>query len=114
MDDSQIKTMQAELKLKKMELDLIQAIDKLRDEISEPGALLVSTVDFLADWFQVDLCMLFLIDRETGISELKAERVRGEKASWLEKAIPAELAERVTQLNQITLWSARRRCPPRL
>lgn len=106
MDDSQIKTMQEELKLKKMELDLIQAIDKLRDEISEPQALLVSTVDFLADWFKVNLCMLFLIDRETGISELKAARVRGEKASWLEKAIPAELAERVTQLNQITRWSA--------
>ena len=66
MDDSQIKAMQEELKLKQMELDLIQAIDKIRDAATESGALLVSTVDFLADWFQVDLCLLFLIDREKG------------------------------------------------
>ena len=56
MDDSQINAMQEELKLKKMELELVQAIDKIRDEVTEPGALLVATVDFLADWFKVDLC----------------------------------------------------------
>jgi class 3 adenylate cyclase/GAF domain-containing protein len=111
MEDPQFKTMQEELRLRKMELELIQAIDKIRDEVSEPGALLVSTVDFLADWFKVDLCMLFLIDRETGVSELKAERLRGEKTSRLEQAIPADLAERVTHLDQITLWSAREVLP---
>jgi adenylate cyclase len=111
MDDSQIKAMQEELKLKEMELELVQAIDKIRDEVTEPGALLVSTVDLLADWFKVDLCMLFLIDRETGVSELKAERLLGERASGFEKAIPEDLPGRVTHLDQIKRWSAQEALP---
>ena len=107
MDDSQIKAMQEELKLKQMELDLIQAIDKIRDAATESGALLVSTVDFLADWFQVDLCLLFLIDRETGVSELKAVRDRSEQPGWLAKVIPPDLAERITHLDQITVWDVK-------
>lgn len=106
MDNPQIKALQEELSLRKMELDLIQAIDKIRDEVAEPGALLVSTVDFLAEWFKVDLCLLFLIDRETGISELKAARNRSDKPGWMEKVISPELAERVTHLEQVTLWKA--------
>ena len=106
MDNPQIKALQEELSLRKMELDLIQAIDKIRDEVAEPGALLVSTVDFLAEWFKVDLCLLFLIDRETGISELKAARNRSDKPGWMEKVISPDLAERVTHLEQVTLWKA--------
>jgi adenylate cyclase len=112
MDDSQIKALQEELNLKKLELDLIQAIDKIRDEITEPGALLVSAVDFLAEWFKVDLCLLFLIDRETGVSELRAARDRSEKPGWLEKVLSPEFAERVTHLDQIAVWDARQVLPP--
>jgi len=111
MEDANLKALQEELELKKMELDLVQAIDKIRDETAEPGALIVSTVDFLAEWFRVDLCLLFLIDRETGISELKATRDRSENPGWLEKVISPDLAERVTHLDQVTLWDAREVLP---
>lgn len=111
MDESRVKALQEELELRKMELDLILAIDKIRDAATEPGTLLVSTVDFLADWFKVDLCLLFLIDRETGVSELKAARDRSDKPGWLEKVISQDLAERVTHLDQITLWEAREVLP---
>ena len=104
MDEDKVKAMEAELRLKKMELDLIQAIDKIRDEAAEPGALLVSTVDFLADWFKVDLCLLFLLDRETGAAELKAARDRSAKPGGLQKWIPPEFAEKVTHLDGVMVW----------
>lgn len=107
MDEDKVKAMEAELELKKMELDLIQAIDKIRDEATEPGALLVSAVDFLADWFKVDLCLLFLLDRETGVSELKAARDRSAQPGGLQKWIPPETAERVTYLDSSVLWDAK-------
>jgi adenylate cyclase len=107
MDEDKIKAIQAELELKKMELDLIQAIDKIRDDASEPGALLVSAVDFLADWFKVDLCLLFLLDRETGAAELKAARDRSAKPGGLQKWIPPEFAERVTHLDGVVVWDAK-------
>lgn len=106
MDETQIKALQEELEFRKMEINLIQAIDKIRDASADNGTLLVSTVDFLAEWFKADLCLLFLIDRETGVSELKAARDRSEQQGWLEKVLSPELAERVTHLEQITLWSA--------
>lgn len=91
MDEDKVKAMEAELRLKKMELDLIQAIDKIRDEAAEPGALLVSTVDFLADWFKVDLCLLFLLDRETGAAELKAARDPQRETRRVTKVDPARI-----------------------
>jgi adenylate cyclase len=106
MDEGKVKAMEAELRLKKMELDLIQAIDKIRDEAAEPGALLVSAVDFLADWFKVDLCLLFLLDRETGAAELKAARDRSAQPGGLQKWIPPEFAERVTHLDGVMVWDA--------
>jgi adenylate cyclase len=111
MGEDMIKSLQEELELKKRELSLIQAIDLIRDAATEPGALLVSTVDFLADWFKADLCLLFLIDRETGVSELKAARDRSVKPGWLEKVIAPEFAERVTHLEQIAVWDAREVLP---
>ena len=92
------------LKLKQAELDLILAIDHVRDTLPEPSAMLAAIADVLADQFQADLCLLCLLDRETGELELKAITQRGERLGQLEPAITRELAQRTAETEDIAVW----------
>jgi adenylate cyclase len=87
------------------------AIDEIRDSVPEPAAVLASIVDLLAERLEVDLCLLFLLDRETGDAELKAvtDRTRGE--GQLQQIITRELAEEAIGLDGVTVWEARDKLP---
>ena len=66
MSEEKQRALQDALELKQKQLDLLKAIDEIRDTVPEPGAMLASIVNLLADRLEADLCLMFLLDRETG------------------------------------------------
>jgi class 3 adenylate cyclase/GTP-sensing pleiotropic transcriptional regulator CodY len=111
MSEEKLKALQDALDLKQKELDLIMAIDEIRDTVPEPAAMLTSIVNLLADQLEADLCLMFLLDRETGEAELKAISDRSQEFSQLQQVITRELAEQAIGLDRITIWEAREKLP---
>ena len=56
---------------------MVQTIDRVRDTAPAPEAMFVGILGILAERFQVSLCQLYLVNRETGILELWAVNERG-------------------------------------
>lgn len=107
MNEDEVKALQTALALKQKELDLVMAIDHIRDTTPEPMAMLTSIVNLLADELGAELCLLSLIDPETGIIELKAINQRSDKFANLKRLLTRELAERIVQLKGVTIWQGR-------
>jgi class 3 adenylate cyclase/GAF domain-containing protein len=101
-----------QVRLKQREIDLIMAIDEIRDSAPEPGAMLRSITTLLANWFEAELCLLYLLDREAHVVELKAVNDGGETREALQGAISEHLAARAVQLDRIMTWDAREALPP--
>jgi adenylate cyclase len=59
------------------QLDVIQTIDRVRDTAPAPEAMFVGILSVLAERFQAGLCQLYLVNRETGVLELRAVNERG-------------------------------------
>jgi adenylate cyclase len=105
-------TLRDELEQKHKELDLILAIDHIRDTIPDPPAMLSAIANALAERFHAELCLLCLLDRETGVLELKAVNDRSEPLDQLEPVITRELAQRVVRANDVTIWEGSQVLPP--
>jgi GTP-sensing pleiotropic transcriptional regulator CodY len=111
MSDKQIEALKDALELKQKELDLITAIDEVRDSISEPEAMFKEIVNLLADRFEADLCLLFLLDRETGVVKPTATNDRSQQFEPLQQLITRELAERAVRLDDVTGWVGHQELP---
>ena len=94
------------LALQQRKLDLLVKIDNIRDTVPEPSAMLVAIANVLTDQFQADLCLLCLLERETGELELKAFTNRGERLGELEPIITRELGERAVRADDVVIWEA--------
>jgi adenylate cyclase len=111
MSDKQIEALKDALELKQKELDLITAIDEVRDSISEPEAMFKEIMNLLAVRFEADLCLLFLLDRETGEVKLAATNDPSQQFESLQQLITQELAERTVWLDDVTMWVGRQELP---
>jgi adenylate cyclase len=100
----ELETLRRTLERKQRELSLIQAIDHIRDTVTEPSAMLVAIVNTLADQFEADLCLLCLLDRETGELELKAVNELRKYPYHLDAVTIRELAERAIQARAVAIW----------
>src|SRR5262245_46279006 len=87
--------------LKQKELELVLAIDHIRDTIPEPPAMLVAIANLLADRLPADLCCIALRERDTGQMELKAISQRHQAPLPFSR----DLVERAVQLAGITVWT---------
>jgi class 3 adenylate cyclase len=65
------------MSLVERELEIVLAIDRVRDTTQGPETLFAGIVSVLADRFRADACLLYVLDRETGDLELKAMSQRG-------------------------------------
>jgi len=95
--------LQEELKHKSKTIELIMAIDDIRDTVSDPVAMLTSIVKLLVDQFEADFCMLALINPETGELELKAVNMRNQEVSQGAFMSSHQWAERAMSLDQVTI-----------
>jgi class 3 adenylate cyclase len=81
------------------------AIDHIRDTNPEPVTMLSAIVNLLANRLEADLCLLSLLEPETGAATLKAVSERGHHFGQLGQIITRELAERAIALDQATVWA---------
>jgi len=109
-----LQALHQELALKQKELDLILAIDHIRDTVPKPSAMLAAIANLLADQFQASFCLLCLLDRETGELELKAVSDRGNVLAQLGVALIRDLAGRAVGTDNITIWERGDMLPPPL
>jgi adenylate cyclase len=97
-------TLRASLEQKEAALELIMAIDHARDALPEPSAMLSAIANVVTDRLQADLCLLCLLDRETGELELKAVDDRGDQLNRLDPLVARELAAWVIESGGVALW----------
>ena len=69
-------TLKRQLAFKEKELDIILAIDHIRDTASGPTAMLSGIVDVVIDQFRASMCLLYIINPEDQRLELKVLRER--------------------------------------
>ena len=112
MSQESLEVLQAKIKLQQKKLDLISAIDHIRDTASEPSTMLTNIVNVVADFLHVDLCLLSLIDRETGEPEMKTISDRSHQLGQLGLALTPELIKRAVKLDRVTLWQGDEILPP--
>lgn len=84
-------------------LELINAIDRIRDEAPDPMAMLTSIVTLITSRFDSDLCLLSLIDHETDELELKAINDTAGYMSKLGAEAVRQLASRAASLHEIDI-----------
>lgn len=94
----------ADLADKEKKLKLIMDIDHIRDTVHDPTAMLAAIVNLLAEDFNADLCLLSLLDRESGEIELKAMRKRNAALGNLDQLVDRELTAEVMKLKHVTIW----------
>ncbi|MFP4395917.1 MAG: adenylate/guanylate cyclase domain-containing protein, partial [Anaerolineales bacterium] len=69
-------TLERQLAFREKELDIILAIDHIRDTASKPTAMFSGIVDVVIDQFHATMCLLYIINPEDQRLELKALRER--------------------------------------
>jgi adenylate cyclase len=96
-------TLRDRLKLKQKGLNLVLAIDRIRDTVPEPPAMLTAIVNALADQLQANLCLLYLVNQETGEPEMKAASDRGQRIDQLDPGTARDLAQRAAEADGIII-----------
>jgi adenylate cyclase len=97
------RTLRDRFDLKQKELNLVLAIDRIRDTAPEPSTMLTAIANALANELQADLCLLYLADWETGELELKAASDRSERLDCLDPATAQDLAQRAVEADGIVI-----------
>ena len=88
MSQENIASLQEELELKRRELDLVLAIDHIRDTAPDPAAMLSAIVKTLVDHFQLSHCAISLLEPETRQIQLKDISSRDMQYSYLLRGKP--------------------------
>ena len=104
VNDTTLQVVLAELALVKRELALVMAIDHIRDTVHDPVAMLAAIVNHMAAEFEADLCLLSLVERETGEMELKAMHKNNPQLGHLDKLVSRELAAEAMKLRHVAIW----------
>ncbi len=91
-------------------LELVMAVDRIRDSAHTPDVMLADIVNLMAERFHADLCLLYLISYETGESELRVVKA-GETPWWTALDRLGELARQALERGKDTpegelIWQA--------
>jgi class 3 adenylate cyclase/GTP-sensing pleiotropic transcriptional regulator CodY len=111
MSEQEIRTLQADLDLSQRQIDLLMAIDEIRDTEPEPGAMLAAIANLLADRLEAALCLMFLLNPATGVAELEAFSERAQGAELLRRGVTPELVREIVALDNVTLWMGSEKLP---
>ncbi len=82
-----------ELYLARRELEMILAIDRIRDTSPDPTTMLANIVDALIERFDAEVGFLCLVSRDNGEMELKIVRDKADVAGNLSSDAVRLLAE---------------------
>lgn len=100
------------LAFKRKALDIVLAIDHIRDISPEPEDIFSGLVQAMCDHLQVDVCLLYVQDRETGALALQAMRERDETWRDIAVALSETCMRAAMREGEIALWEAADVLPP--
>ncbi len=106
MPANQEQALRQALERKQRQLDLVLAIDAIRDGAADPAAMLAAIVDEIAGRLPADLALLCLRDRDSDELELKVVRDNRPAPQRLDSATLRPAAERALQPAGVRLWPA--------
>ena len=95
-------TLEQKLAQKEKELEIILAIDRIRDVTVESHSMLSAIINVVAEELEADLGLVSLVDEETGTVELKAIDDRMGVFRRLERRVVERLMERATALEGVS------------
>ncbi len=98
------RSLRKQLELKQKELELILAIDYIRDTTPEPTQMMTALVSILADHLRTELCLICLDDRETGELMLKAVNDKRGQFGELKPETLHELDTKTANTDKFFLW----------
>jgi len=95
-------TLEQKLAQKEKELEIILAIDRIRDVTVESHSMLSAIINVVAEELEAGLGLVSLVDEETGTVELKAIDDRVGVFRRLERTMVERLMERATALEGVS------------
>ena len=104
MNEESLAALKAKVALQERQLNLIEAIDHIRDTVPDPTTMLTGIINILADHLHIEYCLLSLIDQETGEPEMKTVHDRSQQLGPLGQAIGPDLVKRAINLDEIEIW----------
>lgn len=104
MSTDPVKLLQAQLDIKQRKLDLIAALDDIRDQAADPSHMLATMADTLADRFDAAFSLIALNERESGQLALKAINDRAGLLGAITPAKIRALTERAVALDSVVMW----------
>jgi adenylate cyclase len=96
--------LQQQLELKQKAIDLMLAIDYIRDTMPEPSSMMTSLVSVLVEHLNTELCVICLADRETQELKLKAICDKDHKFGHLSPEVLQELDRQTLNKQDVLLW----------
>ena len=99
-----LEALQHQVAHKQRAIDLICAIDDIRDTQPEPANMMIGLVTTLAEHLEVDLCAICLVDQETGELTLKAVKDRGGRFGQFGAEVAQEVDARTRATEDVLIW----------
>lgn len=96
--------LQQQLALKQRAIDLMLAIDYVRDTMPEPSNMMTSLVSVLAEHLRADLCLICLADRESHELRLKAVFDKDSRFGRLNQEVLHELDAQTLEQQNVRIW----------
>ena len=103
MEEQSLKILQQQLTLKQRELDLVLAIDYIRDSMPDPSEMMSALVSKLNELLLSDLCLIALNDRESRELCLKAVNDRSSQFGQISAEFFRELEKKLGQTSELLL-----------
>ena len=98
-----LETLKRKLAQKEKELEIILAIDRIRDGTTDMQELLSSIVQVVTDYLDADLCLMSLVKEESGELDLKMVDDRRGIFGQLSRDALRKAAERGTAIEQVSI-----------
>jgi adenylate cyclase len=98
-----IETLKRKLGQKEKELEIILAIDRIRDGTTDMQQLLSSTVEIVTSYLDADLCLMSLVEEESGELELKVVDDRQGIFGQLSQDALRKAAEQSTAIGHVSV-----------
>jgi len=98
-----IETLKRKLGQKERELEIILAIDRIRDGTTDMQQLLSSTVEIVTSYLDADLCLMSLVEEESGELELKMVDDRQGIFGQLSQDALRKAAEQSTAIGHVSV-----------
>jgi adenylate cyclase len=98
-----IETLKRKLGQKEKELEIILAIDRIRDGTTDMQQLLSSTVEIVTSYLDADLCLMSLVEEESGELELKMVDDRQGIFGQLSQDALRKAAEQSTAIGHVSV-----------